>query len=149
MRNAELLALLGPALAAPFRDLGVTKVLAAEARGPILGALVATELDAGLVVARKDGQNHPGSDQQVIAAPNWRGESQLFQGRSFDLTTSDVVLGVDDWVTTGSSLGVVRSLTERAGATYQGAAVLLNKASQETIQEFAVHWLVAFDQIVA
>ncbi len=36
LRDPGSLALLGPALAAPFRDAGITKVLAPEARGPIV-----------------------------------------------------------------------------------------------------------------
>ncbi|MGA1051281.1 MAG: hypothetical protein ACO3WU_03200 [Ilumatobacteraceae bacterium] len=39
LRDAELLSILGPALAEPFRRTGVTAVCAPEARGPIRGAL--------------------------------------------------------------------------------------------------------------
>ena len=85
LRSAEHLARLGPELAAPFRDAGVTKVIAPEARGPILGALVATVLGAGLVLARKEGQNHPGADVVLVTDPTWRGEAQRFLVRTFDV----------------------------------------------------------------
>ena len=148
LRDPELLALLGPALAAPFRGAGITKVFAPEARGPILGALVASELAAGLVLARKDDRNHPGADERVASDMTWRGHGETFIARSFDLDRADRVLVVDDWITTGSSLEALRVLIDRADAAYAGASVVVNKAADDTIEELAVHWLVRFDEIV-
>jgi adenine phosphoribosyltransferase len=148
LRQPDLLALLGPALAAPFRGAGITAVCAPEARGPILGALVAIELGAGLVLVRKDDRNHPGADRRVESAPTWRGSTELFQTRSWDLAVGDRVLVVDDWITTGSSLRAVRSLAADAGAQYMGSSVLVNKADDATLDELSVEWLVRFDEIV-
>ena len=44
------------AMAAPWRDAGVQAVLGVEARGFILGAALARELDAGFVPVRKPGK---------------------------------------------------------------------------------------------
>ena len=147
LRDPELLALLGPALAHPFRDAGVTKVVSPEARGPILGALVAVQLGAGLVLARKAERNHPGADIQIDSAPTWRGHRETFQGRSFDLGTKDTVLVVDDWITTGNSIRATQNMLRLVGATYAGAAVLVNKSDPATLRELAVHHLVDFDRI--
>lgn len=149
LREAELLRLLGPALAAPFRDAGVTAVCAPEARGPILGALVAVELTAGLVLVRKDDRNHPGADRRVESAPTWRGTTESFQTRSWDLGPADRVLVVDDWITTGSSARAVRELATAAGATYVGASVLVNKAEPATTGDLAVRWLVTFAELMS
>jgi len=148
LRDAELLALLGPALAAPFRDAGVTTVCAPEARGPILGALVARELDAGLVLLRKEARNHPGADRTIVSDPTWRGRPERFLARSFDLGPADVVLAVDDWITTGSTLRAVRRAVIHAGARYAGAAVLVDKADPSTLRDLDVHRLVAFTDLV-
>lgn len=148
LRRPELLAVLGRALAAPFVGAGITAVGAPEARGPILGALVAVELGAGLVMVRKDERNHPGADRSVTSAPTWRGASESFRMRSWDVEAGDRVLVVDDWVTTGSSLRAVRSLVRDAGADYVGASVLVHKADDETIDDLGVEWLVRFDEIV-
>jgi adenine phosphoribosyltransferase len=148
LRQPALLALLGPALAAPFRDAGVTVVCAPEARGPILGALVAVELGVGLVLVRKEDRNHPGADRRIESDPTWRGTTEVFQTRSWDLTAGDRVLVVDDWATTGSSIAAVRSLVRAAGAAYVGASVLVNRATTETLRELEVHWLVRFDDLV-
>ena len=149
LRNPRLLALIGPALVEPFRDRGITVVASPEARGPILGALAAAELGAGLVLARKDDRNHPGADLRIQSQPTWRGAPEGFQARSFDLDTTDRVLIVDDWVTTGNSLRAVAALAERCGATVVGAAALVDKAAPATTAELAVHTLVPFDAIGA
>ena len=65
LRDPYILENLGAAMANPFHDEGITKVIAPEARGPVLGALVATCLKAGLVLVRKEGRNHPGADQTL------------------------------------------------------------------------------------
>lgn len=148
LRSAELLALVGPALAEPFRASGVTAVCAPEARGPILGALVGVELRAGLVLVRKDDRNHPGADRRVQSQPTWRGTPEVFQARSWDLAPHDRVLVVDDWITTGSSLAAMRHLVEACGATYLGAAVMVNKAAPATLATHQVHSLVDFGDLV-
>ena len=59
------------------------------------------------------------------------------------------MLLVDDWVTTGNSLRALRTLVERSGARYLGAAVVVNKADASVIDELGVHWLVRFDDLLA
>ncbi len=147
LRDPELLALLGPALAQPYADAGVTAIMAPEARGPILGALVAQALGVGLVIARKHDRNHPGADLHIDSTATWRGTQERFQARSFDLAHSDRVLLVDDWITTGSSLRAMRSLCVSAGATVVGTSVLVNKADDSTLQELNTWALVDFAAI--
>ncbi len=148
LRDPELLALLGPALADPFVGAGVTKVIAPEARGPILGALVAVRLGAGLVLARKEDRNHPGADQRMRSAPGWRGEPIDFQTRSFDLGATDRVLIVDDWITTGSTAEVLTEVISAAGAVVAGVSVLVDKADAATRRRFALHGLVDFEALI-
>jgi len=147
LRDPALLALLGPALAAPFEAAGVTKVLSPEARGPILGALVAVELGAGLVLGRKEGQNHPGADDVVETAPTWRGTAQRFVTRTFDVDRSDRVLVVDDWVTTGASAEALGTWAAGLGATVVGAAALVDKTTDAVRTRLGLHTLVRFDEV--
>ncbi len=147
LRQPALLAILGKAMAAPFADANIDVVMAPEARGPILGALVACELGAGLVLARKAETNHPGADLVVESQPTWRGQPQTFQGRTFDLDAKERVLLVDDWVTTGNSLRAAADIIAQCDATYVGASVLVNKADPETLAELNVATMVAFADI--
>jgi adenine phosphoribosyltransferase len=149
LRDAELLGTLGPALVAPFRSAGVTKVCAPEARGPILGALAATALGVGLVLARKDERNHPGADHRTVSAPTWRGATEVFLTRSFDFEPGDRVLVVDDWITSGSSVRAVAEAVAGLGATYVGAAVLVDKAAPGVLTELGVEALVRFDELMS
>ncbi len=127
--------------------------MAPEARGPILGALVAVELGAGLLLLRKSERNHPGADLRVTSAPTWRGHAEDFQARSFDLEPSDVVLVVDDWITTGSTVDAIASIVSQTGAIVAGVAAVVNKTNAETRQRLVshglgVHSLVDFEQLV-
>jgi len=55
LADAELFARVTHAMAAPFRDDGITHVVAIESRGILLGAPVAQHLNAGLIPMRKPG----------------------------------------------------------------------------------------------
>jgi adenine phosphoribosyltransferase len=147
LRDPELLALVGVTLAAPYVAADVSVVCAPEARGPVIGALVARELGAGLVLARKHDRNHPGADLTVTSEPTWRGAPERFQLRSFDFRPGDRVLVVDDWITTGSSIAAVRDVVTGCGALYLGASVLVNKAEPATLDALDVAWAVSFDDL--
>lgn len=148
LRDAELLAELGPALAAPFRDGAVTKVLAPEARGPIVGALVAVELGAGLVLARKAGENHPGADTELVTDPTWKGAPRRFLVRSVDVTAGDRVLLVDDWVTTGHTLAALAGWVGGRSARLVGAAAIVDKTTDDVRARLGLRALVRFADIV-
>ena len=111
-------------------------------------SLVAVQLDAGLVLARKEDRNHPGADQRIRSAPGWRGEPVDFQTRSFDLAATDRVLIVDDWITTGSTVEVLTEVVSAAGAAVVGVSVLVDKADAVTRRRFAPHGLVDFEALI-
>ena len=148
LRDPYILRNLGAAMASSFHDEGITTVIAPEARGPVLGALVATCLKAGLVLVRKEGRNHPGADKTITSDETWTGEKIRFLTRSFDLDESDRILVVDDWVTTGNTIRVAKTFIEENGATYIGSSVIVNKSDTEVLEELNVAWLVNFDDLV-
>jgi adenine/guanine phosphoribosyltransferase-like PRPP-binding protein len=59
--DASFLARAAAAVADPFRDSGVEKVVGIEARGFVLATAVALELRAGFAAVRKPGAVHPGA----------------------------------------------------------------------------------------
>jgi len=148
LRDPELLAMVGAALVEPFRDADVDLILAPASRGPIFAALAAQVLGTGLVLARKDGENHPGADIPIHSRPTWKGEPVTFIGRSFDIKPAQRVLIVDDWLTTGNSARAMQAMLRLLGAHCVGVAVMVNKADTETLDELQPHWLVAFDDLV-
>lgn len=109
----------------PYRGAGVTKVVAVESRGFVLGAPAALALGAGLVLVRKPGK---------LPAETRRAEYELEYGRDAlevhrdALSTSDRVLIVDDVLATGGTAGAVAELVEQAGARLLGFSFLIELA---------------------
>src|SRR4051812_10697576 len=127
-RDPALLRQLGPALAEPFHELRPTVVLGPQSRGMLLGALVAAELDVGLVEVRKGAE--PGADSDVwletTAPPDYRDRHLSLAFRRRLVSSGDRVLVVDDWIDTGGQVLGVRKLVEMAGASWLGVSVVVD-----------------------
>jgi adenine phosphoribosyltransferase len=139
--SADVLRVAGAALAAPFGDAAATVVVSPEARGFVLGALVARELGTGLVLVRKQGSHHPGASIQVRAAPDWRGRELLLRLHPDALRPTDRVLVVDDWIETGSQATAIQRLITRCGAQVVGVAALVDDTTQPTRRRLNLHGL--------
>lgn len=109
-------------LAAPYRGLGVTKVVGAEARGFMVGAPVAMLLGAGFVPARKPGKLPRQTVSRSYALEYGTAELQLHQDA---LSPDDKVLIVDDLVATGGTMVAQIELVKCLGAELVGIACLM------------------------
>lgn len=127
--DADTLASLGPGLAEPFRDSGVTAVVAPEARGFVLGALCATTLGVGFVAARKPGAPRSGDRISVTSEPDWRGRRITFSVAHV-FGPSDRILLVDDWIETGSQAAAIADAIAQMGATLVGTSVIVDQAPE-------------------
>lgn len=110
------------ALAEPFREAGVTKVIGAEARGFMMGAPVAVELGAGFVPARKPGKLPRETFSQEYDLEYGTAELQIHADA---VGPEDKVLLVDDLVATGGTMVAQVKLVERMGAELVGIAGLI------------------------
>jgi adenine phosphoribosyltransferase len=145
--HAGLLDVAGEALAAPFVDSGVSAVVGLEARGFAVGALVARHLGVGLVLARKPGSVHPDAENEIAAAPDWRGRHIEVRISRRAVAPGDRLLLVDDWIETGSQARTVARLVERLGGTLVGVAVLVDGTSAEVRRELSVVGLTRIDEL--
>lgn len=112
-------------LAAPWAEVGVDVVVGVEARGFILGAPVARELDVGFVPVRKAGK-----------LP-WKTRSEAY-GLEYGTDVLEVhtdavradqgVLVVDDVLATGGTAAAAGRLVESVGGSLLGFAFLLELA---------------------
>jgi adenine phosphoribosyltransferase len=127
----------GAAIAAPFRDAGVQKVAAIEARGFILATAVALELGAGLATIRKSGSIHPGPKAELTAPPDWRGLETTLRLQRHVIADGESVLLVDDWAETGSKALTARRLIEECGGRYAGLSLLVDQLSAEVRAQLA------------
>ena len=109
-------------LAEPFRDKGIDRVAAIEARGYLLGAPMAIELGAGFVPVRKVGK---------LPMRTYRAEYALEYGEAVvevhrdGLLDHHRVLLVDDVLATGGTMAATIDLVQQSGATVAGIAVLI------------------------
>ena len=145
--DAALLGAAGPALAEPFREVQVSSVIALEARGFVLGALVAREIGVGLVLGRKPGSVHPGSFQESSTAPDWRGLDVTVRIAREAVSAGDALLLVDDWIETGNQARTVRRALERVSARLVGVSVLVDDTDPDTRQELGVNGLVRSSEL--
>ena len=133
------------ALAAPFRDTGITHVLAVESRGFILGAPVAHELSAGFVPIRKVGKLpfrtesveyalEYGTDKLEIHIDAWPSRAR--------------VLIVDDVLATGGTAAAACQLAEKIGGEVVGLSFLIELAflkGATRLPRRRIHSLIRYD----
>ena len=123
-------------IAEPFRTDGITKVVAIESRGFVLGAPVALALGAGLVLVRKPSK---------LPAATRRVEYQLEYGKDVlevhadALTASDRVLIVDDVLATGGTAAATVWLVEQAGSRLLGLGMLIELADLGSRARIGAH----------
>lgn len=124
--DAALVRRAADALAAPFLTEAVTHVVGVEARGFLLGPMVAQALGARFVPARKAGKL-PGETHALTYALEY-GEDTLEVQRGA-LGHDAHVLVHDDVLATGGTARAARSLAEQTGASVAGFAFLAEIAA--------------------
>ena len=119
---------LGPALADLYPEVHPTVILGPQSRGMLLGGLVAVSLGVGMVEVRKGEGPSADSDawRQRTTPPDYR-DRHLTLGFPKELVKAgDQVLFVDDWIDTGGQAQGAHGLVADAGATWLGAAVIVD-----------------------
>ncbi len=120
-------------------------VLAAEARGFILGGAVAHELGAGFVPARKPGKL---PSETVSAEYVLEYGVDALEMHADALADGARVLLHDDLLATGGTARALAQLAEGRGAVIAGCAFLVELAflgGREPLAGYDVHALVAYD----
>ena len=110
------------ALAAPFRNEGVTHVVAVESRGFLFGGPVATVLGGGIVPVRKPGKLPYRTTREDYALEYGTDALEMHEDA---LAHGARVLVIDDVLATGGTAAATVRLVERAGALVVGCAFLL------------------------
>jgi adenine phosphoribosyltransferase len=127
------------------RPLNVDLVLAAEARGFILGAAVARELGVGFVPARKPGKL---PWDTVSAEYVLEYGVDALEMHADALADGTRVLLHDDLLATGGTARALAELAEGAGAVIAGCAFLVELSflgGRDKLAPYDVHALVSYD----
>ena len=110
------------AMAAPFKDARVDRVVGIESRGFILGAIVARELNVGFIPVRKPGKL-PSASTSVEYALEYGTDKLEVHTDACDRATR--VLVVDDVLATGGTARATCELMERVGGEVVGLSFLV------------------------
>lgn len=144
--DPRTLASLGPGLVESHRDNNGTAVVAAEARGFILGSLCAVALGVGFVPARKPGSVHPGEKIHANSEPGWQARRHTFRiAKVFG--PADRVLLVDDWIETGSQAAAITEAVTSMGANAVGVSVIVDQAPPQIRSSLNVTGLVDYTDL--
>jgi adenine phosphoribosyltransferase len=131
-------------LAERARPLGVDCVVAAEARGFLLGPALALELEAGFVLARKPGKLPYETVSAEYLLEYGAGELEL---HSDAVRNGSRVLVHDDLLATGGTAAALCELVEQLGATVVGCGFLVELAflkGRERLAPREVHALLTY-----
>jgi adenine phosphoribosyltransferase len=112
-------------LAEPYRNSGITTILAAEARGFVFGVPLALELGAGFIPVRKPGKLPWATDSFRYDLEYGSDALHIHQDA---LSASDRVLLVDDLLATGGTIAACMHLAQRQKAEVLGAAFVIELA---------------------
>ena len=109
-KNAECIRIMRNETLDFYKDKGITKVVGVESRGFPLGGILASELNAGFVMARKPGKL-PGEVIEQTYNKEYGTDKICISAGSID--SEDVVLIHDDLLATGGSMRAVYDLVRR------------------------------------
>lgn len=136
-----LLAQVVEAMAAPWRDARIDKIVGIESRGWLFAAPLAASLRCGLVLARKFGSLPRRSVKEAYD------ELHSIEIHDDALHAGERVLIVDDLIATGVTSSATRRIVERMRAEIVGYQFLVELASYEGAKKLApspVHALVRY-----
>lgn len=109
LKNAEALQVMSKELKELYKDKGVTKVVGIESRGFIGGSILAYELGAGFVPARKPGKLPSVTIKKAFAKEYGVDTIEL---HSDAITPDDVVVLHDDLLATGGTMDACYELVK-------------------------------------
>lgn len=112
-------------IAAQYAGAGISKVVCVEARGFILGSILAYRLGAGVVLVRKPGKLPAATLRETYALEYGTDAVEIHADA---ISQGDRVLVHDDLLATGGTAAAACALVERLGGTIVGVSFLIELA---------------------
>ena len=110
------------AMAAPFRDMNITRVVGIESRGFLLGPMIAQELNAGFVIVRKEGKL---PHKTIGVSYDLEYGNATIEVHKDAITEKDNIIVHDDLLATGGTASAAAELAEKLGAKTKGFTFLV------------------------
>ena len=105
-----------------YRGEKLTAIVGIEARGFVLGSVMAVELGVGMVLARKPGKLPADTEKEDYELEYGKATLEIHRDA---VGSEDRVLVVDDVLATGGTAAATGRLVERLGARVEGYAFLV------------------------
>lgn len=122
LADPELLRFAAQSLAAPYRESGITQVLGIEARGFILGGMLADILNVGFIPVRKAGKL---PFKTISETYDLEYGSDTIEMHIDAVAAGNRVLIHDDVIATGGTAAATCRLARKGGATVVGFSFLV------------------------
>ena len=133
-------------IAARYAQSGISKVVGVEARGFILGAIIAYKLGAGFVPVRKPGKLPAATLRESYALEYGTDAIEIHADA---ISPGDRVLVHDDLLATGGTAAATCALVERLGGTIVGVSFLIELAflgGRLRLSGHNIHTLITYNQ---
>lgn len=128
LEDPALFAELVEAMAAPWRDAGVTRLAAVESRGFLFGAPMALSLRCGLSLVRKAGKLPHKTIARSYSLEYGEGVLEMHANT---MGPKDRVVIVDDLLATGGTAAAAAHLVRDCGATVLGSSFAVELGALE------------------
>lgn len=129
-----------------FKNKKIDKVVAVDARGFILGALLADRFHAGLVMVRKKGKLPYKTENEEYDLEYGKATLEIHKD---SIRSGEKVLVVDDVLATGGTMRATCNLVEKLGGKIVGVALLIELASlkgKEKLKGYNYFNLITYDE---
>jgi adenine phosphoribosyltransferase len=127
------------AMAFPWEEHGITKVIGIESRGFLLGPQIAAKLGVGFVIVRKAGKLPPETTSISYSLEYGNATIEMVRG---SVQPGDRVLIHDDLLATGGTARASAQLVERLGATVAGFSFIIDLSflnGRKVLNDFSPH----------
>ena len=125
LQDAEAFQKMGDQLFAFSKDMGIDKVVGIDSRGFIYGALLAKQLNAGLILIRKSGKLPGATIRQTYDLEYGSGTLEIHKDA---IEPGERVLLHDDLLATGGTAKAAVELIEKAGGVVVQATFMIELA---------------------
>jgi len=125
LKDPAALRMAADMIADRYAHSGISKVVCVEARGFLLGSIVAYKLGAGVVPVRKPGKLPAATLRETYALEYGTDAVEIHADA---ISPGDRVLVHDDLLATGGTAAAACSLVERLGGTIVGVSFLIELA---------------------
>lgn len=146
-KDPKSLQMIADSLYEKYKNSSITHIVSIDARGFIMGSVLAYKLQLPLVLARKKGKL-PG--ETINQSYQLEYGVSTIEMHADALTKGDKVLIFDDLIATGGTILATTSLVDKLGATTEEVATLIDLPElkgSELIKKkgISVHTLISYD----